>query len=299
MKRWLALGFLAAVAAAALYYNERRQQPTAVGPEAVMQAVAETQHEMSRVPTRLARLSDEDEVRIGNEMAHHYAYLQEPWNQEIDFPVEQYVNSVGNRVASRAHRKLIYKFHYIPNENFVNAFALPGGHVFIGKGLMKLMDSEDELANVLGHEVEHIDLYHCNEKAQLEAVHRNLPLGQLLTLPVELFEAGYSKDQELEADRSGTQLAVLSGYSPEGAIRMFEAFARLDRQYIQKAETPDQELSQVAIESIEGYFRSHPLPEEREQQIKQMTASQRWRTPQEKPLRVHIVREEKLTADQR
>ena len=73
---------------------------------------------------------------------------------------------------------------------------------------MDLMDSEDELAAILGHEIEHIDHYHCAERVQLEVRLRHLPLRGLFELPVRLFEAGYSKDQELEADREGTRLAV-------------------------------------------------------------------------------------------
>jgi predicted Zn-dependent protease len=74
-----------------------------------------------------------------------------------DVVVEAYVQKIGAQVAARAQRKLPYRFHYIPEDHFRNAFALPGGHVFIGKGLLDLMDSEDQLAAVLGHEIEHID----------------------------------------------------------------------------------------------------------------------------------------------
>ena len=106
-------------------------------------------------------------------------------------------------------------------------------------------------------------------------------------MPIELFQAGYSKEQELEADRDGTGLAVLAGYSPQGAIRMFQAFGRLHRAYVLKAQTPDQELSQVAIQGIVGYFRSHPLPAEREAQILRIITSRNWPQPHEKNLRVH------------
>jgi predicted Zn-dependent protease len=288
MRRWLALATFVAVAGAVLYINQRRQQTTHVGPEAVLAVAAEAQHELSRVPARITRLSDADETRIGNDIAERYSYRARAVD-ENDAQVEHYVSEVGSQVAAHARRKLQYSFHYLPDGNFVNAFALPGGHVFIGKGLMKLMDSEDELASVLGHEIEHVEHYHCNEKAQLEAIQRNLPLGSLVTLPMELFEAGYSKDQELEADRDGTQLAVLAGYSPQGAVHMFEAFAKLERQYVKRAETPDQELSQVAIGSIMGYFRSHPLPEEREQQIRRMIVSQRWPAREERALKVLLA----------
>src|SRR5207302_5033086 len=135
---------------------------------------------------------------------------------------------------------------------------------------------EDELAAVIGHEIEHIDHYHCAERVQQQQALRKIPLGELVALPVEIFEAGYSKDQELEADREGTRLAVQAGFSPNGAIRMFETFQRLYEEAHTPAKNPQQELSQVAIDTLEGYFRSHPLPPERIKQIQQLIASEHW-----------------------
>jgi predicted Zn-dependent protease len=79
------------------------------------------------------------------------------------------------------------------------------------------MTSEDQLAAILGHEVEHIDHYHCAERFQIEARPRKLQLGiigALVQIPLSVWEAGYNEDEELEADREGMRLAVLSGYSP-------------------------------------------------------------------------------------
>lgn len=282
MKRLLVLALLVAVAGTVLYLGERYKAGGHVGPEGALSVAAEFQREVSRVPARITRLSDEQEIRAGDRIAQQYSTTY----SEADAPMQEYVSEVGRRVAAHARRKFTYKFHYIPDGYFVNAFALPGGHVFIGKGLIDLMDSEDEMASVLGHEVEHVEHYHCNERASIEAAARNLPLGGLLVLPVELFQAGYNKEQELEADRDGTQLAVLAGYSPQGAIRMFQAFEKLEHQYVIKDETPDQEIPRVAIESITGYFRSHPLSSERERQIKLLIVAQKWPEPKEKPLKI-------------
>jgi len=145
--------------------------------------------------------------------------------------------------------------------------------VFIGGGLMALMDTEDELAAVLGHEIEHIDHYHCAERIQVQAALRRAPLGGLVALPVEIFVAGYSKNQELEADREGTKLAAAASYSPQGAIQMFEAFARLYPAKNVRAGTPQEELSDVARQTLEGYFRSHPSNSERIDQIRKMIAA--------------------------
>jgi predicted Zn-dependent protease len=281
MRRLLILALIVATAGAALYYSERHKQEARVGPEAMLNALADTQRELSRVPAAVTRISDEEEVRIGNTLAEHYASQY----GSSDPAMQEYVSEVGRMVSARARRKFDYKFHYVSDEALVNAFALPGGHVFIGKGLVNLMESEDELASVLGHEVEHIDNYHCVERYQLKA--RTGALGELLALPVQLFQAGYGKQQELEADRDGTWLAVMAGYSPQGAIHMFETFARVHRESAMKADSPDDELSQVAIAGIEGYFRSHPLPEERINQVEQIIAAKKWPTRPEKALRLH------------
>jgi predicted Zn-dependent protease len=289
MKRWLAVAGMAVLACGAIFFAERRKPESHVGPEAVLNVMAETQRQMSRVPAQLTRLSDEEEIEIGDSMAARYLTIRYGWQEETDAPIEKYINVVGRNLAARAHRKLNYKFHYIPDAGLINAFALPGGHVFIGKGFLLLMDTEDELASVLGHEIEHVDHYHCVEKAQMETRLRDLPLSELIQLPVQLFQMGYGKEQELEADGDGAYLAVMAGYSPQGALRMFKALERLDRQYVLKAESPEEELSQVAIQSIMGYFRSHPLPPERERQVQQMMASQKWPERHERSLKIGLA----------
>src|SRR5205809_7955889 len=107
------------------------------------------------------------------------------------------------------------------------------------------MDSEDELAAVIGHEIEHIDHYHCAERVQQEQALRKIPLGELGALPVEIFEAGYSKDQELEADREGTRLSWQAGYSPSGPIPTFATFQQLHQDYQARARTPNEHWTRV------------------------------------------------------
>jgi predicted Zn-dependent protease len=135
------------------------------------------------------------------------------------------------------------------------------------------MTSEDELACVLGHEIEHIDHYHAAERIQIEAQMKRLDLDAIASLaqhPIDLWQVGYSKDQELEADREGLRLAAEVGYSAQGVVDLMERWADLDSKYVIHASTPVEELSQVAIEGLQGYFRSHPLPEERLKQARRV-----------------------------
>ena len=168
----------------------------------------------------------------------------------------------------------------------MNAFALPGGHVFVGEGLLRLMRSEDALAAVLGHEVEHIDLRHCAERAQLEAQLRRLgAIGDLVGLPAELLMAGYTKEQELEADRDGAVLAVQTGYSYTGFLQLLDAFDVLEQAATgsrEKSSNPVQEAGQLSVGTLSGYFASHPPSRQRSEQVKAIALQRHWPTP---PLR--------------
>ena len=289
MRRWITFAGIVLLGVTSVVVSERRRVDVPTSPAALLYLVADTEQELTRMPVRFTRMSDADEIRIGNELARFYATGEERENTPEVAIIEHYMTRVGEQVARNAHRKLPYKFHYIPSPHLINAFALPGGHVFVGGGLLDLMDSEDELAAVIGHEIEHIDHYDCADRVQREQAMRRLPLGGLVALPIAVFEAGYSKDQELQADRDGTRLAVEAGYSANGAIRMFETFGRLYEEYEGRAKTPQEELSQVAQQTLEGYFRSHPLPSERIAQVQKMIASEGWTARPERDLAVAYI----------
>ena len=292
MTRWILLTGIVAMGIAAIVFAERGKVDAPASPAAMLYLVADTEHELTRMPSRFARMSDAEEIRIGDETARMYGEPNTSDRNKSEIrEIEKYLNQVGAPLAARAHRRLPYRFHYIPNEYMINAFALPGGHVYVGAGLLALLDSEDELSAVLGHEIEHIDHYHCAERAQQEQALRHIPLGELVAIPVMVFEAGYSKDQELEADREGTRLAVEAGYSAGGAVRLFEAFDRLYGQYMgsERVRSPQEELSQVAQQTLQGYFRSHPLPRERTAQIEKLMAEERWSVTAERDLAVAYI----------
>ncbi|MGC1607548.1 MAG: M48 family metallopeptidase, partial [Candidatus Acidiferrum sp.] len=245
---------------AGLYWSQRRPKSTPVSANAVLDMVADAQRDLTRVPMHFTRLSDEQEIAIGNQLAANYAGQVMKLTPEEE-ALEKYVRRVGGTVAAHAHRHLAYSFHLIPDHNMINAFSLPGGPVYIGEGMLDQMETEDELAVIVGHEVEHIDHYHCIERMQVEAKLKNLNLdvvGQLLQIPLEFWQAGYNKDEEFEADREGVRLAVEAGYSPYGAVTIFTRLSKLRDEYVIHARSPEEELSEFAIQSLTGYFRSHP-----------------------------------------
>lgn len=298
MKRILSLAILLFICATTLYLAQRRKRPDVVSPNAVVDLAAGWQRDLTRAPMHFTRLSDAEEIRIGYALAEQYSTAQPPQNPEAR-ATEQYISQVGGRVASHAKRKLPYHFHLIVDRDLINAFALPGGQVYVGQGMLDRMTSEDELAFVLGHEIEHIDHYHAVERVQVEAQLRNLDLGiigSIAQLPMSLWQAGYSKDEELEADREGLRIAVAADYSAQGALNLLGRWTRLRNEYVIHAETPTDELSELAIQGLNGYFRTHPLPSERFTQAQAVIAEDHLSI--DKPLKPFRI-EYEITSDNR
>ncbi|MGC0774139.1 MAG: M48 family metalloprotease [Candidatus Acidiferrum sp.] len=266
------------VSLAGLYWSQRRAKKTPVSANAVVDMIADAQRDITRIPMHFTRLSDEQEIDIGRKLAAQYSGQVTRLTPEEE-ALEKYVSRVGGTVAVHAHRHLAYSFHLIPDHNMINAFSLPGGPVYVGEGMLDQMETEDELAVILGHEVEHIDHYHCVERMQVEAKLKNLNLdvvGQLVQIPLQFWQAGYHKDEEFEADREGVRLAVAAGYSPYGAVTIFTRLSKLCDEYVIHARSPEEELSELAIQSLTAYFRSHPLPSERLEQINRLIADEHW-----------------------
>ena len=269
MKRAVALVAVLALCGVALYWAEMRKHQDIVSSEALVDAGAEWQRDLTRVPMHLTRISDDQETRIGDALAQEYEDEQIKRSPGL-LATERYLSQVGLQVASHSRRKLRYRFHLISSPDLINAFALPGGYIFVGQGLLDRIASEDELAFVLGHEIEHIDHYHAVERVQIEAQLKNLDLdviAAIAQIPMSLWQVGYTKDEEFEADREGLRIAAASGYSALGAVSLLMRWTKLRDEYVIHAETPTEELSQLAIEGLNGYFRTHPLPSERLAQV--------------------------------
>src|SRR5260370_42098150 len=138
----------------------------------------------------------------------------------MDARWQPYVEAVGQKVAMGRQRKGIpYQFLVI-DEAVQNAFALPGGRVFIYRGMLEFLNSEAELAAILGHEISHVDLRHCVERYQYQ--YKLKALGSMLEFAHRLMIVGFTQDQESDADSQGEQLAIEAGYDPDAAAVLFE-----------------------------------------------------------------------------
>lgn len=173
-------------------------------------------------PKRTVLLTTADDVRVGADAAAEVA-------AEIglfDDPVlTRYVDGIGRKLLNGLPRRdFAYRFSIV-DEMEPNAFALPGGHVYVSRGLLALVNDEDELACVLGHEIVHVARRHA---AQQSAVARQ---QNPLALPIRRASvlAAYGRDMEREADALGQRLCAAAGYDPAAMGRFLRSLDQRDR----------------------------------------------------------------------
>ncbi len=128
----------------------------------------------AQVPSAPAAISDADEIRAGAVLAAKFEEANGLAPTPQTTKIDAYLQKVGDRVASHAQRGLPYQFHFDPDPAFKSAVALPGGQVFVGAGILTYMDTEDQLAAVLGHEIEHVALGQCRDRLIQEMAKKHL-----------------------------------------------------------------------------------------------------------------------------
>lgn len=155
----------------------------------------------------------------------------------------RYVEAIGGRLAQHSPRQDVEYHFYVVDMVPPNAFALPGGYVFVTRGLVALVNSEDELANVIGHEIGHVAARHAVQRLSLGApfaivsglgawatgiVSQRLGrvVGGIGNLAGGLLLAPYSREQEREADRLGQELAAAAGWDPGGMASFLHTLGR-------------------------------------------------------------------------
>ena len=189
-------------------------------------------------------MSEQQEIQLGAQASQ--AVLQE--YAPLDRPALQaYVNEVGQRLAKQSQRPTLPWHFAVVDSPDVNAFSLPGGHVYITRGLMAYLNSEAELAGVIGHEIGHVAARHgVRQQGASTADGAGVALGSLLVPETDnqagaalvqtlapAWRAGYGRGRELEAVRLGADYLAKAGYDPQA---MIEVIALLKNQQLFSAE---------------------------------------------------------------
>lgn len=157
----------------------------------------------------------------------------------ITGPVADWVASVGSRLAASSDKEFKYSFKVVEGKE-INAFALPGGHVYVFTGIRKIAQTDDELAAILAHEITHAEQHHF-AKQYGKASKRGAILGvlsavvglpnvaqQIVSLADFAMTQKYSRSSETEADLLGMQRMQRAGFNPAGMVSILERLAKED-----------------------------------------------------------------------
>ena len=187
---------------------------------------------------------------------------------------QRLVKRIGNQIVANSDAKNTpyhFDFHLLADPKVVNAFALPGGQVFITTALISQFETEDELAGVLGHEIGHVVARHGAERIAKQELTEGLTgaavvasgdysTAQAAQMIANLVHMSYGRDQELESDDLGVRFMSQAGYNPEAFIKVMEILERAS-----------------GGQSQPEFMSTHPSPENRIQKIRE--AIEKYKVP--------------------
>jgi predicted Zn-dependent protease len=208
-------------------------------------------------------MSKDQEIALGLQsapkMAGQYGGLDKNANDQA------IVDAVGNKLIQQsiaAKTNWRFEFHLLADRKTVNAFALPGGQIFITRALYDRLQSEDQLAGVIGHEIGHVIARHGAQHLAKQQLTQGLTgaavvasgdqgIGQMAAMVGQMVNMRYGRDDELQSDEIGVRLMTEAGYDPHALIGVMEILA--------KAGGGKRQLE---------FFSTHPNPENRVEKIK-------------------------------
>ena len=231
-------------------------------------------------------MSEAQEIQIG---AEYHKKILSHFDAYEDNELQAYVNRIGQELAKNSHRNHLDFTFTVLDSPEVNAFSLPGGYIYITRGIMAHLNSEAELAGVLGHEIGHISARHSIIPHDINTARKIL--GTILDVITgrtsiknwfsqlgSTITQGYGYDHELEADRLGAEYIARIGFAPENMIDVINVLK-------------DQELFEKALAKKEGrqprtyhgLFNTHPENDQRLRDI--VIAARQFRTDIQRPIR--------------
>ena len=207
-------------------------------------------------------MSESQEVAIGQEMD---VEVRREMGVYEDRGLQEYVSSIGLRLAQNSERPGLPWHFAVVDMPVVNAFALPGGYIYLTRGILAFLNSEAQLAGVLGHEIGHVTARHAAQQysratgAQLGLILGGIvvpatrPFGQLAQSSLGLLFLKYGREDELQADSLGVRYAARSAWDPSGVAGMLRTLDRIG------GESDDR--------SVPNWLATHPAPADRVEKV--------------------------------
>ena len=215
-------------------------------------------------------MSEQQEIALGRQ-SHPQILKESP--EYAHAQLAAYVQRVGAKLAAHSHRSdLIYRFTLLDSQD-VNAFALPGGYIYITRGLLAYLNSEAELAAVLGHEIGHVTARHSVRQqsastatglfgAILAGATGVSAAGDLANIAGTALVRGYGREHELEADRLGAEYLARSGYDPQAMLSVIHVLKDQETFEVQRAKEEGREPR-----VYHGLFSTHPDNDQRLKEV--------------------------------
>ena len=183
--------------------------------------------------------SIQKEMALGQQLAREVTRQSKILDDPI---ISEYVNRIGQSLARNSDAKVPFTFQVIDGDE-VNAFALPGGYVFVYSGLIKVASEEDEFAGALAHEIAHVAARHMTcqaSRSQIAGVAGAIPgvllggwtgliVGQATSAVIPMTFLSFTRHDESEADYLGVQYMYAAGYDPTGAVSIFEKLESMQK----------------------------------------------------------------------
>lgn len=204
-------------------------------------------------------MSSEKELQVGKE--EHPKILRQFGGAFDDAEIAKYVDRLGQKLARTSELPNIKWTFSVLDDPIINAFALPGGYVYISRGLIGLAENEAELAAVLGHEIGHVTARHTAQrysKSVLTSIGATVlgiviggPVGDIASFAGQAYLAGYSRGHEMEADLLGMRYMTKLGYDPKASASFFKKLA-------EHSELEARMKGQKGKQGHYSIFASHP-----------------------------------------
>ena len=209
---------------------------------------------------RLNLLSTEDEAELGQQAAHEIERSVRIYRDRV---VNAYIDSLGQALV-QASRLSKFRYHFkVVDAPEINAFALPGGFIYVNLGLIKAAETESELVGVIGHEIGHVEEHHGARKitkmyglavvtdfilGEGESTMKRKVLAQLVGFGGGLTVLKYGRQAERESDKFAVQCLMNAGVHPDGIARFFETLLKLQKRQ---------------PKGVQAWFSTHPPTQSR------------------------------------